>query len=141
MAIAQMNWGRMKYAPDNPRMAEFMDSLPSVYGKAEAHPGFIWRMPDDEAARQLAALGYDDRFSATVSVWRSVEDLREYTFGPDHGSYYDRRAEWFEEIDEPQLVIWDVEDTARPSFKEAFDRLKLLKADGNSSGSYSWSFI
>ena len=138
MTIAQMNWGRMKYSPDDPRLAEFMDSLESIYRKAEAHPGFIWRMPDEEAARQLAALGYDDRFSATVSVWRSVEDLRDYTFGPDHGSFFDRRAEWFEDIDEPRLVIWEVEETARPSFKDAFDRLELLKTGGASGEAYAW---
>ncbi len=37
MAIAQMNWGRMKFAPDDPRLSEFMSSLGKVYALAEAH--------------------------------------------------------------------------------------------------------
>ena len=77
MAIAQMNWGRMKHAPDDLRMSEFMGALARVYALAESHPGFIWRMPDDHVARDLAALGHDEKVSATVSVWECVADLRD----------------------------------------------------------------
>ena len=138
MAIAQMNWGRMKFAPDDPRLSEFMDALAYVYGLADAHPGFLWRIPDEAAATDLAELGYDDRTSATVSVWRSVDDLRDYTFNSLHGEFLDRKGEWFEKVDGPQLVIWNVEADARPDFREAFDRLDHLRTYGDSDHAYGW---
>ena len=139
MAIAQMNWGRMRYAPDDPRLAEFMGALDAVYGLAEAHPGFIWRMPDDAVALQLPALGFDDRVSATVSVWRSVGDLRDYTFNSRHGGFLDRKAEWFEAVEGPQLVIWDVDVDARPDFAEAFARLDHLRRHGDGAHARGWA--
>ena len=47
MAIARMNWGRMKFAPDDSNLSEFMGALGRVFALAEAHPGFIWRLSDD----------------------------------------------------------------------------------------------
>ncbi len=138
MAIAQMNWGRMKHAPDDPRLSEFMASLDEVYALAEAHPGFIWRIPDDAAATGLAALGYDNRISATVSVWTDVHSLRDYTFNSLHGTYLERKSEWFEVVDGPQLVIWDVATDARPDFAEAFAKLDNLRAHGDTPEAYGW---
>lgn len=138
MAIAQMNWGRMKFAPDDPRLSEFMDALARVYAQAEAHPGFIWRIPDDDVAGQLAALGHDNRVSATVSVWDSVASLRDYTFQTEHGQFLDRASEWFETVEGPQLVIWDVAENTRPDFDEAFSRLDHLRQNGDSDFAYGW---
>ncbi len=84
MTIAQMNWAPMKYPLDDPRMREFSDALAAVFREAELHPGFIWRIPDDQAAQELTALGHNELMSATVSVWKSVADLRDYTFNSRH---------------------------------------------------------
>ena len=137
-AIAQMNWGRMKYAPDDPRLMPFMGELDRVYGLAEAHPGFLWRMADEEVARQLAELGHDDRMSATVSTWKSIADLKDYTFNSDHGVFLKRASEWFEPLPGPRLVIWGATDDARPDFREAFERLDHLSRYGDSDFAYGW---
>ncbi|SLN23519.1 hypothetical protein ROA7450_00936 [Roseovarius albus] len=138
MAIAQMNWGKMRYPLDDPRMAEFSDALAQIYALAEAHPGFIWRIPDAEATQQLQDLGFDDKTSATVSVWENAETLKDYTFETLHGDFLSRKHEWFETVSGPQLVIWPVTTTSRPSFGEAFDRLNHLKSHGNTPEAYGW---
>ena len=71
MAIVQMNWGRMLFPLDHPRMADFSESLDGIYWLADKHQGFIWRIRDDDAAMQLQALCFDNRLSATVSVWET----------------------------------------------------------------------
>lgn len=139
MSIAQMNWGRLRYPPSDPRLQEFLDSLDHVYGAAEKHPGFVWRITDGEASAQLEQLGFDDRMSATVSVWNSVEHLRDYTFATIHADYLGRRSEWFEEVEGPQLAIWNVQTDSRPDFSEAFGRLEHLKAHGPSDFAYGWT--
>lgn len=138
MAIAQMNWGRLRLPLSNPEMSEFAESLSEIYLLAETHTGFIWRLPDEEVTAQLQDLNFNDRVSATISVWDSVDALKAYTFDTIHGEYMERSAEWFEKVDGPQLVIWDVETTTRASFREAFERLDMLKRDGPTSAAYGW---
>lgn len=138
MAIAQMNWGRMRYPLADNRMAEFANALDGVYRSAEAHPGFIWRISDEDAATQLDALGFDAQTSATVSVWTDVKDLRSYTFSGDHGAFLERARDWFQVVEGPQLVIWDVGSDDRPTFAEAFDRLEHLRQHGHSERGYGW---
>lgn len=140
MAIAQMNWGRLLYPLSDPRMAEFDASLAHVYDLAERHPGFIWRIPDAAAGAELQELGLGERMSATVSVWRDVEALKDYTFNSAHGEYLRRADEWFEKVDGPQLVIWEVVPSCQPSFAEAFDRLEMLNTRGPTKDAYGWSF-
>lgn len=135
---AQMNWGRMKHDPGDPRLKEFESSLDEIYMLAEKSPGFIWRIPDKEIAADLIECGFDRRTSATVSVWQSYADLRRFTFQSLHGNFLDRRLEWFEQIGGPQLVIWNVSADVRPSFTEALDRLNHLKTNGASAHAFGW---
>ncbi|UWQ81386.1 DUF3291 domain-containing protein (plasmid) [Leisingera sp. S132] len=139
MAIAQMNWGQMLHPLDHPDMAEFNAALDRVYAQAEAHSGFLWRIGEEEAAAQLQALGCGSLISATVSVWDNLDSLRDYTFNSEHGLFLDRKSSWFDTVEGPQLVIWDVAADARPTFREAFERLEALKANGPSPAAYGWT--
>jgi hypothetical protein len=65
-------------------------------------------------------------------------DLQDYTFKSLHGAYLKRTSEWFEPVEGPQLVVWDVEENARPSFFEAWERLQDLKQNGPSERGYGW---
>lgn len=138
MAIAQMNWVRMRYPLDNPRMREFTDKLDEIYRLAEQADGFIWRICDNQIATELLEQGYDEMTSATVSVWQTVSDLRCYTFESAHGTFLDRADKWFEPVEGPQLVIWEVDEDAQPSFRQACERLDHLKVQGSSEYAHGW---
>ena len=119
-------------------MIEFSKSLNEVYGLAENHPGFIWRISDNQSALQLSDLGFDKLISSTVSAWKDIESLEDYTYNSLHGLYLKRSSEWFQKIDGPQLVIWNVENDNQPTFKELFDRLEHLKNNGPTDYAYVW---
>ncbi len=138
MAIAHMNWGRLLYPLDHPEMADFENALDGVFALAERHPGFVWRMSDEATASELGQLGYDERMSATVSVWKSIEALRDFAFRSRHGAYVNARDRWFEPAKPPQLVLWQVAAETRPTFEEAFQRLEILKREGPSSEAHGW---
>lgn len=138
MAIAQMNWSRLKFSLKDKRMTEFAESLNKVYSLAENQPGFIWRISDDQSETQLSNLGFDKLISSTVSVWINITSLKDYTYNSLHGFYLKRSSEWFKKIDGPQLVIWNVENNNEPTFKESFDRLKYLEDNGPSAYAYGW---
>ena len=67
-----MNWGRLKFSLEDKRMKEFAESLNEVYGLAENHPGFIWRISNDQSKSQLSDLGFDKLISTSVSVWKNI---------------------------------------------------------------------
>ena len=138
MAIAQMNWGILKYSLKDVKMLEFYKSLSKVYTLAENHPGFIWRVPDNLVDKQLTNLGFDNLTSSTVSTWDNLESLMDYTYNSLHGEYLKRSSEWFKKVEGPQLVIWDVENDAKPTFKEAFERLNHLRINGSTNYAYGW---
>ena len=138
MSIAQMNWGRLRFCLDDKRMREFAESLNKVYSLAEKHPGFIWRIPDNQSKSQLSDLGFDKLISSTVSVWKDINSLKDYTYNSLHGVYLKRSSEWFEKIDGPQLVIWNTDNDTKPTFKESFNRLEYLKNNGSTDYAYSW---
>ena len=136
--IAQMNYGRMIYPLSHPKMKEFADSLDEVYGQAEKNSEFIWRIPDDQIAREIIENGFSELTSATVSVWNSYEALKRYTYSGSHGEYLGRSSEWFTKIAPPQLVIWSVTAGEHPSFKVALERLQHLKDYGNTDTAFGW---
>ena len=138
MAIAQMNWGTLKYPLEDERMIEFSNSISTIYSLAEVHPGFIWRISDEEAEKQLLELGFDELISSTVSVWDNADSLRDYTFNSLHGIYLIRSSEWFKKVEGPQLVIWNIANNHQPTFKEAFNRLEYLKSNGETDYAYGW---
>ncbi len=138
MAIAQMNWSKLKYPINDKRMIEFSNSLDAIYSLAENYSGFIWRISDEEAEKQLIELGFDELTSSTVSVWKDLNSLKDYTYNSLHGVYLKRSSEWFEKIEGPQLVIWNVKNNNQPTFRESFDRLNYLKDNGSSDYAYGW---
>ncbi len=137
--IAQMNWGRLKHAPDAPELKAFMAVLDDEYARAAASDGFIWRIGDEPLVRSIAAWGYDDRMSATVSVWKSVAALKAYVFGTSHGGFLDRRTEWYEPLPEPRQVMWTVEAGDKPGFDEAIERLAHLRSNGPSEHAFDFN--
>ena len=133
-----MNWGRLRFCLDDKRMREFAESLNKVYSLAEKHPGFIWRIPDNQSKSQLSDLGFDKLISSTVSVWKDTDSLKDYTYNSMHGLYLKKKNKWFKKVDGPQLVMWNVADNYQPTFKESFHRLEYLKDNGSSDYAYGW---
>lgn len=136
--IAQMNFGKMAYPLTHPMMKEFADALDEVYALAESDSEFLWRIPEDQIAREIVEQGYDALTSATVSVWKNYEALKNYTYNGLHGQYLSRSSEWFMKLAEPQLVIWSVSAGDQPSFKTAIERLEHLRKHGDTEHAFSW---
>ena len=138
MAIAQMNWGRLKYPVDHPLLSKFLGELEEVYGLAEQSPGFIWRLDEETLQEQLVVSGWDIRSSVTVSVWETEADLRRFTFDTVHGKYLDKRLEWYEVVEGPQLVMWTVDRNEKPDFLTALNRLEYLKNNDSTEYTFGW---
>ena len=136
--LAHASIGRVKYPLDDPRNEEVIRNLEKLYGDAEATEGFVWRKLDDEIFSELADLGRDPAELLSLSVWKSIDALRQYTFNGLHKQFMNRAREWFEEVEPPTLVLWPVVADTRPSVAEALHRLEHLKINGPSEYAFGW---
>ena len=64
--LAQLNVGHIRYATDDPRMAEFMGALDAVNALAERSPGFVWRLKDEAATTPPTSWSATTRSSSST---------------------------------------------------------------------------
>ena len=104
--LAQVNIARLLAPIDDPRLADFVAQLDSINALAEQSPGFVWRLKT-EAGNATDVVFNDDPFViVNMSVWESVESLRDYTYSSKHIEVFRRRAEWFEKPAKPTYCLW-----------------------------------
>lgn len=130
--LAQVNVGRIVAPLDSPELAEFMAHLPEINGLADDSPGFVWRLVDDDGSDSTSIRpdGHDDMLLINLSVWESVEALRQFTYHSGHLRLLTRRREWFHRMVEPHMAMWWVPAGHRPSAAESMERLALVRAQG-----------
>jgi hypothetical protein len=138
--LAEFNLARLRRPLDHAETAEFVAALEPINALAEATPGFVWRLTDDEgnsASHVEVAEIADPLVIVNYSVWRDLESLRHYVFKSGHAMYLRRRRDWFEPGDGPTTVCWwtpagPVPD-AIPQVDEAHRRLVALRTSGPSA--------
>ena len=124
--LAQVNIARAKAPLDSPLMAGFVNALDKVNAIADASPGFIWRLQTDDG-NALAVRAYDDpRIIFNMSVWESVEALKEYVYRGMHGEIFARRQDWFEKMEPPYMAMWWIPAGSIPEIADAKKRLDYL---------------
>src|SRR5437016_2109684 len=76
--IAQLNVGRILAPTDSPQLTEFMAALDEINARAEATPGFIWRLQSDSGNATDIRVSEDPNFLINMSVWATIEPLFEF---------------------------------------------------------------
>ncbi|MEO0733861.1 MAG: DUF3291 domain-containing protein, partial [Bacteroidota bacterium] len=140
MHIAQINVARMKAPIDSAVMKEFRDFLAPMNALAESSPGFVWRYDADtetQLADTAAAFAEPDLLIVNMSVWESVELLKEFTYHTVHSYFVRKRARWFNGLGHPHVACWWVEPGTQPSVAEGQSRLALLGQHGVSATAFT----
>jgi heme-degrading monooxygenase HmoA len=128
--LAQVNIAIPIEPLDSERLADFMANLDRVNARADASPGFVWRMQDDSGNNTEIRGFDDDRVVINMSVWESLEALRAFVYSNRaHLDMLRRRREWFERMP-VYAVLWWVPAGHRPSVAEAEERLARLERLG-----------
>ena len=131
MHLAQVNIGRVKGLMTDPVMSGFASRLDEINALAEASPGFVWRLQSDEGnATSYRPYDHDDRLLINMSVWETVEHLRDFTYATAHAELLRQRRDWFEKFDRVFLALWWIPEGHIPSIEEAKARLDHLEAHG-----------
>jgi hypothetical protein len=80
--------------------------------------------------RPLCAASDDPQLIINLTVWESLEAMREFVYrDPAHLGVMRKRRTWFERF-HLHTVLWWVPPGHRPSVAEAEDRLQHLAAHG-----------
>jgi hypothetical protein len=140
--IAQVNMGRIKAPLDDPRMAGFMGRLEELNALADRSPGFVWRLQTSEGnATYFRPYDHDDRILLNMSVWESVESLKNYVYRTVHAEMIRQRQEWFEKFDRPFLALWWVPAGHIPGIDEARKRVAHLEEHGPTQFAFTFQKV
>jgi uncharacterized protein DUF3291 len=137
--LAQFNIARLLQPLDHPDTAEFVANLDRINTVAEAAPGFVWRLKDDDSGLSSSYVrAYEDPLLIiNFSVWESPEQLQEFVYRSDHTAFLRRRREWFEKMAEAYFVCWWIPPGYVPTVEEAVARLERLRTEGPSDEAFT----
>lgn len=126
--LARLSIGRLRVPVDDPS-TDFVRPLEIVQAATGGAPGLVWHNNPDSTP--------NPRSFATLTVWRSRQDLRSFLSGPVHRAFTLRRNDWFESHDGPHEVLWWTCSLHTPTLAEAIQRLQTLRMNGPSMRAFT----
>ena len=137
--LAQINIARLIAPLDDPKIAGFVSQLEPINAVADLAPGFVWRLKSESGNATDIAYNDDPFVIVNMSVWESIEALRNYAYKSDHRKVFQDRARWFEKMDKPNYCLWWVPVGHVPTVTEGRERLEHYQVHGATSYSFWFS--
>ena len=139
--LAQMNIARAVAPVGSPPLADLRAQIGEMNRLAEASAGFVWRLKDEASGDATSIQAFeDDLYLLTnLSVWDSVEALREQVYQSPHVGVFKQRAKWFEKPVKAHQVLWWIPAGHVPTPGEGQARLERLREAGPSEVAFSFS--
>ena len=137
--LAQINIARLIAPIDDPKIAEFVAQLEPINALADAEPGFVWRLKSESGNATDIAYNDDPFIIVNMSVWESVQALRDFAYRSDHLRVFRDRAKWFEKMDKPNYCLWWVPAGHVPTVAEGRERLEHYQRHGSTPYAFWFS--
>jgi Domain of unknown function (DUF3291) len=139
--IAEVNIGRVRASLEDESMQGFVSRLDEINELAERSPGFVWRLKSDVGPSSYLKPYDDERILVNLSVWESVETLKDYTYRTAHAEVLRDRKNWFEKFSGMYLALWWVPVGHAPSVDEAKQRLEHMEKHGPSQFAFTFKTV
>ncbi len=137
--LAQLNIARPRAPLDSPQLAGFVSRLDEINALADAAPGFVWRLVDDDGANATGLRPYGPDVMVNLSVWESIEGLYDFAYKTAHLDVLRRRREYFDhEGLDAYAVLWWVPAGTVPTVADARVRLDLLARNGPTPDAFTF---
>jgi hypothetical protein len=136
--LAQVNIGVVRAPVTSPQLADFVAQLDPINALADRSPGFVWRLQSDAGNATSIHAFDDERILMNMSVWRSLEELRDYVYRSAHVEVLRRRGDWFERMSEVHLALWWLPTDRLPTVEEAKWRVELVRRHGPTAEAFTF---
>src|ERR1700732_3971673 len=137
--LAQVNIGRIVAPMDSPEMSGFVSQLQPINAVADRSPGFVWRLQTG-SGDATSILPYDDpRININMSVWESVEALKQFVYKSGHIVPLRDRLKWFEKPAAAHMAMWWIPAGHIPTIEEAKERLQFRRTRGDTAAAFSFA--
>ena len=137
--LAQINISRLLAPLDDPQIAGFVSQLEPINALADSASGFVWRLKSDSGNATDIAYSDDPFVIVNMSVWESLQALRDFAYRSDHVKVFRDRAKWFEKADKPNYCLWWVAAGHMPTVAEGRARLEHYQMHGATPFSFWFS--
>jgi len=137
--LAQINISRLIAPLDDPRIAEFVSQLGPINALADKALGFVWRLQSESGNATDIAYNEDPFVIVNMSVWESIETLREFAYKSSHREVFRNRAKWFEKAVKPGYCLWWIPSGHIPTVAEGRERLEHYQQHGATPHSFWFS--
>lgn len=136
--LAQVNIAKALAPMTDPAMAGFVNRLDDLNALADETEGFVWRLQGEDGNNTALRVFEDPMLLINMSVWESVEALRNYTYKSAHVEVMRERKKWFTSPDGPHLVLWWIPAGEIPTPDEAKEKLRLLELRGPTPDAFTF---
>lgn len=128
--LAQINVARMRAELEDPVMHGFESRLDEINALADKSPGFVWRLETDDGNATSLRVFDDALILVNLSVWSSIEALRDFVYGSTHVELLRGKKDWFHPPSGAHLALWWVAAGELPTLEDAKTRLALIDSAG-----------
>jgi hypothetical protein len=156
--LAFYTFGILKEPWGHPVVQGFLDAAPNIFHEAENTEGYITRAerpdvrqsyfgqdfgPFGEFAVPRFYTGgmdtHDFSIAVTLSLWTDVAPVRRFAYGGPHKEALAQRTKWIVKPEHPAFVMWWVDATHVPTWREASSRLEYLHDHGPTPHAFKFS--
>lgn len=137
--LAQVNIAKARAPLDHPLMKGFVDQLDHINALAERSSGFVWRLQTEEGDATAIRVFEDPLIIVNLSVWESIESLKDYVYAGEHLQVLRSKRDWMERLPSPSLALWWLPEGELPDVTMARERLERLRLEGPSADVFTFA--
>jgi hypothetical protein len=78
---------------------------------------------------------------SNLTVWESMDALKEYVYKSAHSCVLRDRKRWFEKFDGYYCALWWIPADDLPDPQEGMERLEYLRAHGDTQYAFSFKHL
>jgi len=145
--LAQVNIAETVARLEEPAMSDMVARINEINALAESSPGFVWRFKSPPGTDWLFPFsGYFPTFDPhriffNMSVWKSVEELHQFTFQTAHVELFRDKQQWQQWLllsKRPSLALWWIPSDCVPTVDEGRRRLSFLETRGATADAFTF---
>jgi len=137
--LAQINIAKGHATLENPIMKGFVDQIDHINKLAEASPGFVWRLKTENGDATEIQPFDDELIIVNMSVWGSMESLKNYVYSGDHLEALKQKKSWFQKIQGPFLALWWIPAGTTPTVQDGKNALEQLRLHGSTPKAFTFA--